>query len=1808
MNINEPLSSIKNASKHYLRDISNDKNKKKWVKILTNEPNLALEEYHSILCKNNPENEGYCNLLDLFKILGALEQMKNNDNDSNTRYNEDLVKIDKAVTTLKKNIENQSPGFQNNNIENNNAGTQTGDPNSAAANNTKLVELQKTIETMKQYEENYKTEYANALDIAKKEKENLQKELKTIENSSKNAVDGNEILRNEIKERNVVKTELMEKIKKIEELNGKMEKDSAGTVEQLKQLTKEHQRVKEELEKVTAKGDKLNVKQLDKMKNLESGIQKMQIKMDTQTEVLEQAKDNKYIPLEGIEWRDCTDEGFSTEISQKFFKLYEEAKDIINSYMLPLIGCVHFNKIGLFKTDSDIHNKILQELESALFIELNENQYNILKSTIQTMSDGEILSVFNTIIERDSKYNQSGEKNVNTIMVYSLLWIFHFDIDTIVNQDEPIYQQLLSNKSIVLNTGFINNKTCGVIRDISAKINGSIKVLGALKTKLDAKKTEVDAITLKYNRIVQQNKSVLTILKRRDDWIGGNIIKPHKRFKIKSHGIDTISKPLKLLYNDTPLEIVDENFQTIPDNMTHTYSFYGFDKVFDPIINNKIIASNLSKSLSITSRNSSLPQPLCFIGYGQSGSGKTSALISFQKKDSTEDGILLELLKKMKPKKVEISIIEIYSSNAASKADKSCIAIEVPQTQNGGGGKVVDCMKKERVTIDSSTIETTNPTMRYITLDEVLNKHFDENNKKRIATSVTSNNTVTVTFEEGKYPDPKNCPGGDTGAGWFYNHETAGDQDETCFDKIGLKHYILNAFKCREIAPTSNNKESSRSHVVVSMKLYGEEQNNPGQIFVCDLAGVENDFDCNLGSTDITRMKAKTKTNVDYSNIYKGVTENWSNLNGKRDGNKVKYVHKDIHIGKTNDEPICWPDGEPNDAGDINTIKEKYSRYLLSILFYHLMNKPTNTKTKFISDDDSKTFDKFIPVEYEKILMERANKDISSSSIRLDKQLLTLNQNVTGNHKITQNKNAKYSDFKDLIITYLNSVLSNEPLKKGEKDEIFGIDKVKKKIQKILNDADDVVTTESVGGDLLMTKKNSGSKSYNRPPNPIERKNIHIVKYETIDITDKKENNESLLNRALKTDHIVIVKRLIGRVRDVFSDLQSPDCATSFSSGFKKACEIRSIEGEIINTTLAQLTKDVKRISKYAIKEKFKETSTGNDYPCLFADIYDDYSSYSKSTNPLMGWYDIDKPLEGEFGSIITAMCTLSDKDTKSPEEKLNFLKDFKFNYLTVLNETYIMNNDGKEAQTPAGDKIYVNNPPLPPFINVGILENKYNEFIFYENDTRVNGEKKKELLKSIWCEYFNLIIKMLKHPIYQEMTVDRLSGIKDYLKNLMNDNDEINSYRRDGTNEQALKELKDIIVDIISIVKKNNNATFIGTIQTTEEVNRVSEKIILSKREKRDKNISLIEYDASGNGTINKGNLTLLKELISICTEKYNNANANDNYSLMSAKLYKCLYKIDETYTTSKIPKDYKTMKERDIDNMLKAIDTVLPIMKPYLNPQLLDNIWKEVSTIERGKFVGEGEIKYPLPNDEVNDNISIEGENSLYNILKKMLKKIKSNDKRPLLQFNTMLVNELKKEPSYNYLTQHVFNTEKKTQSFKFNYNTTRNVKVVSPKGSLIKGSLIKELTGNKQLSSPFYDKIYAAFVYTAYNKIEKNWNNIKNIEPGQVIKFLLSNPGTFNNIPRTYPPRSKRQRGGGGNASITVNSNSIIEKINGINYISPPPIGNNENVETSKEDLVKINEAVKRLRENIENMPSYAGNLEKLKEALQSLGATN
>lgn len=61
-----------------------------------------------------------------------------------------------------------------------------------------------------------------------------------------------------------------------------------------------------------------------------------------------------------------------------------------------------------------------------------------------------------------------------------------------------------------------------------------------------------------------------------------------------------------------------------------------------------------------------------------------------------------------------------------------------------------------------------------------------------------------------------------------------------------LGKFINELFKSREIQPTKNNPDSSRSHVLVLVEIYKQnEKIAHSKLVICDLAGVEDEFTCN---------------------------------------------------------------------------------------------------------------------------------------------------------------------------------------------------------------------------------------------------------------------------------------------------------------------------------------------------------------------------------------------------------------------------------------------------------------------------------------------------------------------------------------------------------------------------------------------------------------------------------------------------------------------------------------------------------------------------------------------------------------------------------------------------------------------------------------------------------------------------------------------------------------------------------------------------------------------------------------------------
>ena len=67
-------------------------------------------------------------------------------------------------------------------------------------------------------------------------------------------------------------------------------------------------------------------------------------------------------------------------------------------------------------------------------------------------------------------------------------------------------------------------------------------------------------------------------------------------------------------------------------------------------------------------------------------------------------------------------------------------------------------------------------------------------------------------------------------------------------NKISLGRSILLAFENREIEPTENNPNSSRSHVLIHIKVFNSRNDVQCNIVVGDLAGVENRFTCSPSS------------------------------------------------------------------------------------------------------------------------------------------------------------------------------------------------------------------------------------------------------------------------------------------------------------------------------------------------------------------------------------------------------------------------------------------------------------------------------------------------------------------------------------------------------------------------------------------------------------------------------------------------------------------------------------------------------------------------------------------------------------------------------------------------------------------------------------------------------------------------------------------------------------------------------------------------------------------------------------------------
>lgn len=307
------------------------------------------------------------------------------------------------------------------------------------------------------------------------------------------------------------------------------------------------------------------------------------------------------------------------------------------------------------------------------------------------------------------------------------------------------------------------------------------------------------------------------------------------------------TKSLSLFYSNTegnePFKINEgksskegESSKPIYDNHA---SFGNFTKIMHNV-------SNEEYSTHMTEVKDKLEEGknVCLIGYGCSGSGKTSTLIHFANNGVEEEGAVSQMLSKIKGlAKVKVTISEIF---------QDLIGSEMTSTSTTPISESPFEKELSKLFIDQYE-ESLGRNSKYksniVTLEKVKDVPFSKqvNGKLMCDNEVTWNPNVSEKFQSYKsqlFGESSIAPG-------------------TSLSAV-LKRLIT---ENRLQAPTPNNPQSSRSHVIVKIELTLSEPSKTSNLYICDFAGVENKFDYEIDLEAIANYLKKVDVDMDKAAI-----------------------------------------------------------------------------------------------------------------------------------------------------------------------------------------------------------------------------------------------------------------------------------------------------------------------------------------------------------------------------------------------------------------------------------------------------------------------------------------------------------------------------------------------------------------------------------------------------------------------------------------------------------------------------------------------------------------------------------------------------------------------------------------------------------------------------------------------------------------------------------------------------------------------------------------------------------------------------
>ena len=1012
----------------------------------------------------------------------------------------------------------------------------------------------------------------------------------------------------------------------------------------------------------------------------------------------------------------------------------KEAYDIFNTnFFLQLIGLI---------SDPEIFN--------SLYNQIFKNTYNKEQFINLFFIDVGLIS---NIINKINELDKAATLNINISLKIKR---DTFIIKKYIGGDsEFIFNYTILSELLKLEIQhFVSNEILS--KELTILYLNLIAKIEEIKKQYSTLKTQATVIKTAYINYVESRKRVFSFIKERCDAKNEDPKRLTSGLRNPRYNILVDPKKNLLLryYNyDGPAKIPigpnnwDQRYNDIRDKRKEYYYLGPYDGIYlKEVTSNKTIA--VSASTKLLKKIIDDDEDLCIIGYGQSGSGKTSTLIYFKNPvtGTEEDGIIVELcnLKKFSDEfekiSIEMSNIYVYHGTKASSQDTSELShhktypIVIPV-------KIYESIDGNDKVIGTEQIKT---------IDFI--KHF---------------NTTTKTTS------------------WIFDKDK---KDPNLKIKRGLGKFINDAFEARQVEPTPNNPNSSRSHVLVVLTLYKAKAESR-KLVICDLAGVENVFTCK--NDELLKFDDRYMISDQY--------------NSSKDSSKEMTI----------DRYFCDQEINNDDGVEIsnNTMIEDYNT--INKLSQDYGGKPESNGKKGIKKggglEDEYSSDSSISVGGGKKSNSKGPKTSPNKSGTSPNKSGT-SPNKSGpktnskgpktNSSESSKKNSKGHKPKKKIepskITFNTKcekayIFDKCPKELKFKDIHFGnLEIVEMKIAEMFGDK----TSLDIKNNLLTELVNSGGKimTFRKSPNAskfikdtslsvvtLKSDDDHVKKYGYILYQLKKEleieDNTNLFNFTKSN----IDQKIIDKARTLLeqntsslkaseNDLKDWRCEHLRLLKLDYNCRLRRNEGFMINRTLSTMRTDIKSLIKSSLKIDDK-----------YLPVYFDQEifPYCRNINTKDQYFDqfypeltIDDDEDDEdkeislTGKILQTLMNTYGVDMT----KINFA------IFTVINTT----DNGK-----------TNNPPNPPYINV-------NQLIYYLN---INYDLVK--LKSAMSK---VIILIQDYQFYKN-NEEAIKISNTWLK----------------TENLTELDIKKNATDLIAIIKANNSSTLIGSLESTDILQNVT-------------------------------------------------------------------------------------------------------------------------------------------------------------------------------------------------------------------------------------------------------------------------------------------------------------------------------------------------------------------------------------------------